>query len=117
VTGSQRPREPAFEPVASPAGESGSRGATPWPEGASESRTLSSAVAQTLAWCDNRSTVAVARVLGISSSKAGGYRLVVRSAATGWWSGARSNGDDEALRGGLVLKFGCPDRRGADPES
>ena len=38
-------------------------------------------------------------------------------AATASWSVARTTGDYEALRGGLVLQFGCPDRRGGDPKS
>jgi len=47
-------------------------GLTPWPARAWLSRTLSPLVWQTCAWWRSRSTVAVARVLGISSSNATG---------------------------------------------
>ena len=48
------------------------RGVTPFPERAWVSRTLSPLVWQRWAWCMSRSTVAVARVLGISSSNPDG---------------------------------------------
>ena len=51
------------------------RGVTPLPVRAWERRTESPVVWQTWAWCRSRSTVAVARVLGMSSSKAAGCRL------------------------------------------
>src|SRR5487761_1692839 len=56
-------------PVPSP------RALTPAPETAWASRTLSPVVWQRWAWCISRSTIAVARVLGISSSKPAGCRL------------------------------------------
>src|SRR5947207_11062940 len=48
---------------------------TPAPASAWDRRTLSPLVWQTWAWCSSRSTVAVARVLGISSSNAAGCRF------------------------------------------
>ena len=51
------------------------RGLTPWPARAWVRRTLSPLVWQTCAWCSSRSTVAVARVLGMSSSNPAGCRL------------------------------------------
>ena len=50
-------------------------GLTPWPASAWVSRTLSPLVWQTWAWCRSRSTVAVASVLGISSSNPDGCRF------------------------------------------
>ena len=50
-------------------------GITPFPASAWDSRTLSPAVWQTCAWCISRSTVAVASVLGMSSSNADGCRF------------------------------------------
>ena len=50
-------------------------GLTPWPARAWAWRTDSPVVWQTWAWCSSRSTVAVARVLGMSSSNAAGWRL------------------------------------------
>ena len=50
-------------------------GLTPWPASAWVSRTLSPLVWQTWAWCNSRSTVAVASVLGISSSNPDGCRF------------------------------------------
>jgi len=47
----------------------------PWPASAWVSRTLSPLVWQTWAWCRSRSTVAVASVLGISSSNPDGCRF------------------------------------------
>src|SRR5664280_653526 len=52
-----------------------SSGMTPVPATAWASRTLSPLVGHRWAWCSSRSTVAVARVLGISSSKEAGCRL------------------------------------------
>lgn len=51
------------------------KGLTPWPARAWACRTLSPLVWQRWAWCRSRSTVAVARVLGMSSSNAAGCRL------------------------------------------
>jgi hypothetical protein len=51
------------------------KGLTPWPASAWVSRTLSPLVWQTWAWCSSRSTVAVASVLGISSSNPEGCRF------------------------------------------
>jgi Transposase DDE domain group 1 len=50
-------------------------GITPLPAVAWARRTLSPWVAQRWAWCSSRSTVAVARVLGMISSKPAGWRL------------------------------------------
>src|SRR5664279_3941199 len=50
-------------------------GVTPWPAMAWDRRTDSPEVWQTWAWCRSRSTVAVASVLGISSSKPAGCRF------------------------------------------
>lgn len=50
-------------------------GVTPCPATAWDSRTDSPEVWQTWAWCRSLSTVAVARVLGMSSSKAPGCRF------------------------------------------
>jgi len=51
------------------------KGLTPWPARAWAWRTDSPLVWQTWAWCKSRSTVAVARVLGMSSSNAAGCRF------------------------------------------
>jgi hypothetical protein len=51
------------------------RGFTPFPLVASVSRNESPWVTTMWAWCRSRSTVAVARVLGISSSRPEGCRL------------------------------------------
>lgn len=48
---------------------------TPFPARAWVRRTESPLVWQTWAWCSSRSTVAVARVLGMSSSNPAGWRL------------------------------------------
>jgi hypothetical protein len=48
---------------------------TPWPARARDRRTLSPLVWLTGAWCRSRSTVAVAAVLGMSSSNAPGRRM------------------------------------------
>ena len=50
-------------------------GVTPWPAMAWDRRTDSPVVWQTWAWCSSRSTVAVARVLGMSSSNPAGCRF------------------------------------------
>ena len=51
------------------------KGLTPCPARACDRRTLSPVVWQMWAWCSSRSTVAVASVLGMSSSNAAGWRL------------------------------------------
>ena len=53
-----------------------SSGLTPFPARAWDRRTLSPVVWQRWAWCRSRLTVAVARVLGMSSSNPDGWRLL-----------------------------------------
>lgn len=50
-------------------------GTIPLPEGAAARQKLSPAVMTTWAWCRSRSTVAVARVFGMSSSQPAGCRV------------------------------------------
>jgi hypothetical protein len=64
----------------SPLAQLGS-GITPLPAVACESRNDSPWVTQTWAWCSSRSTVAVASVLGISSSNPAGCRLLLTASA------------------------------------